>query len=266
MRFATLGLISLTISALGSTARAGASDGATPTPTTDAAARPDTPDLATDKVEWGFDVRLRQVFLPSSIIGLFVERAAGGASNTGYGFDLVRRHGTLELQLGFEFEHVNVAEGVYINSGDNVANGDTVDFILSPDHAPSNFGWYTVEFTFLNHAPINKYVAIRYGGGAGIGVLSGGVYRYDIACSAGATNSNVTPNCVPSFAPYNGQGTISPDHAGEMEPAKYDLPSVFPVINAIIGVQIKPTSKAVINIEGGIRTLPFFGVSAGYFF
>ena len=31
-------------------------------------------------------------------------------------------------------------------------------------------------------------------------------------------------------------------------------------------LQIKPTPKAVINIEAGIRTLPFFGFSAGYFF
>jgi len=38
------------------------------------------------------------------------------------------------------------------------------------------------------------------------------------------------------------------------------------VVNAIIGFQIKPTEKAVINIEGGIRTFPFFGFSGGYFF
>jgi hypothetical protein len=38
------------------------------------------------------------------------------------------------------------------------------------------------------------------------------------------------------------------------------------VLNAIIGAQIHPFDKAVINFEMGIRTLPFIGMSAGYFF
>ena len=268
MRFATLSLIMLTLASGAGVARAGAAlaDASTaqPQPTTDAAARPDTPDLASDKVEYGFDIRLRRVYLPKALIGLFVSRAAGGAANTGYGVDFVRRRGTLELQLGMEFEHINVAEGVWINSGDNVANGDTVDYILSPDHAGTDFGWFSLEFTFINHMPINKYLSFRYGGGAGLGILTGQVVRYDTACAPGATNENPTPYCVPSV--YGGQGTISPDHPGDKEPNPYGLPPVFPVVNAIIGLQIKPTPKAVINIEGGIRTLPFFGVSAGYFF
>jgi len=41
---------------------------------------------------------------------------------------------------------------------------------------------------------------------------------------------------------------------------------VFPVVTAIIGVQIKPVDKMVVNIEAGIRTAPFFGTTIGYFF
>ncbi|HEY1554731.1 MAG TPA: hypothetical protein VGF94_07825 [Kofleriaceae bacterium] len=219
---------------------------------------------ASDKPEYGVDLRLREIYLPSSLVGLFVNHAAGGASNTGFGVDFVRRRGTLELQLGFEYEHINLQEGVYVNSGDNVQNGDTVDYILNPAHAGTDFGWFTLEFTFMNHAPINKYLSFRYGGGAGIGFLTGAVKRYDIMCAPGATNDSPSPQCVPQQ--FGGGGTISPDKSGEVEPAAYDLPSVFPVVNAIIGLQIKPTPKAVINIEGGIRTLPFIGMSAGYFF
>ncbi|HTR55553.1 MAG TPA: hypothetical protein VMJ10_32975 [Kofleriaceae bacterium] len=238
------------------------SSSAAPPPPPTAGPAPD----AADKPEYGIDLRLREVYLPAGLIGLFVTRAAGGASNTGYGVDFVRRRGTLELQLGLEYEHITMQEGVYINSGDNVANGDTIDYILSPAHAGTDFGWFTLEFTFMNHAPINKYVSFRYGGGAGIGILTGAVKRYDTACAPGATNDNVTPQCVPAVLGTGGGGTISPDSSGEKEPAAYNLPPVFPVVNAIIGFQIKPTDKAVINIEGGIRTLPFIGVSAGYFF
>jgi hypothetical protein len=210
------------------------------------------------KVEYGIDLRLRQVFVPTGLLELFVEKSAGGASNTGFGVDLVRRRGTLELQLGFEFEHIEVGEGAWINKGDNVP-ADEADYILSADHAGSALGWFTVEFTFLNHAVINKMFSVRYGGGAGIGFLTGELQKYDVTCGAGATNDMPEPGCKPSAL---GGGGSDADNA----PEPYDLPPVFPVVNAIIGLQIKPTEKAVINIEGGIRTIPFVGVSAGYFF
>lgn len=274
MRFVTgLGLLAILVG----TAHAGAalddnSAASTPPPTTrtsDPNAAPDTLQTSADKVEYGVDLRLRQVFVPSGIIGLFVARAAGGASNTGFGVDLVRRRGNLELQLGFEFENITPQEGVYINSGNDVAQGDSADYLLSPAHAGSDFGWFTIEFTFLNHAPINKYLSFRYGGGAGLGILTGGIYRWDVAqCNPGATNSNPEPGCVPNTAGNPTGPTPMRDNGGGVEtaPVKYDTPPVFPVVNAIIGLQIRPIPKAVINIEGGIRTLPFIGISAGYFF
>ena len=56
-----------------------------------------------------------------------------------------------------------------IESGKNIAAGDVADYVLPENNQDSQLKWYTLEFTFLNHAPINKYVSIRYGGGAGIG-------------------------------------------------------------------------------------------------
>ena len=46
----------------------------------------------------------------------------------------------------------------------------------------------------------------------------------------------------------------------------YDLPPVMLVVNAIVGVQIRPTDEIFINVEGGLRTVPFFGTTAGYYF
>lgn len=240
-----------------------------PARTTDPAAAPDTTVVAQDKVEYGIDLRIRSVHVPQALLELFTEKAPGGSSNTGFGIDFVRRRGNLELQLGFEYEHINVPEGVFIEKGKSVP-GDAADYILDDTHAPENFGWFTLEFTFLNHAPINKYVSFRYGGGAGLGITTGGVYRWDVACAAGATNANPSPGCVPGDVSYLnfGTGHTSDDANGATEttPVKYNIPPVFPVVNAIVGLQIKPFDKAVINIEAGIRTLPFFGMSLGYFF
>jgi hypothetical protein len=230
--------------------------------TTDPSVAANPPEDPANKVEYGVGLRLRSVHVPQSVLELFIDRAAGGASNTGFGVELIRRRGTVELQLGFEFEHLTVGEGVWINKGDNVGAGDEADYVLSPDHAPSSLGWFTIDFTFLNHAVINKYVSVRYGGGAGLGIITGGLYRYNVIC-VGATNNNPEPGCVPTK--FSGAGQDS-DGQGFNSPQKYDLPPVFPVINGIIGVQFKPIDKLTINLEGGIRTLPFFGASAAYFF
>jgi len=211
-------------------------------------------------VEYGVGVRLRSVWVPKAILELFVQRAAGGAQNFGLGVDLTRRRGNTELQLGLEFERVNVGQGVWINKGDDVSAGDEADFVLGPDASGHQLGWFTVEFTFINHAEINKYLAVRYGGGLGLGIVIGELDHYNIQC-VNATNSAPEPGCVAMR--FGGNGIYS--DGGQIEVA-YDLPPVFPVVNAILGLQIKPTEHMTINVEGGIRTLPFLGVSSSIFF
>lgn len=257
MRFAT----SLTLLALmtgTAWSQAALDDAGTPQSTLDPSAAPVVTESA-PAAEYGVGLRIRQVFVPQGLLELFVDRSAGGASNTGIGVDLVRRRGNTELQLGFEYENIEVGEGVWIASGDNVAAGDEADYILSAERAGESLSWFTLEFTFLNHAPITEKVAFRYGGGAGIGFVLGSLQKYDVLC-VGATNDNPEPGCRPTQV--NSGSGIDADGA----PADYDLPPVFPVVNAIIGLQIRPVKKAVINIETGIRTLPFIGVSGGYFF
>lgn len=214
-----------------------------------------------DAVEYGLGFRLRNVRVPQFEMELFLERSPGGSSNVGFGVDLTRRRGSVELQLGFEYENITPAEGVWIASGDNVAAGDEADYLLSPDSSGKKLGWFTVEFTFLNHASITKNLAFRYGGGAGLGIITGELRRYNIICGAGATNSSPEPGCVPPR--FGGTGSYS---EGTETQVKYNLPPVFPVVNAIIGLQYKPAEKVTINLEGGIRTLFFFGLSGSYFF
>lgn len=217
-------------------------------------------------VHYGIDLRLRSVHLPQTMMGWFVARG-NGSSNIGLGIDFVRRRGNLELQFGVEYEHINLGEGVFIQNGTNVPS-DTVDYILSPAHAPENFGWLTFEFTFLYHKPLTKYLAFRYGAGLGLGVFTGGLYRWDVQCAATATIANAEPGCIPGDHIPSGTGRTASDATGAAEatPVKYDLPPVFPVVNAIVGLQFKPHARSVVNVEIGIRTLPFFGMSAGYFF
>lgn len=100
-------------------------------------------------------------------------------------------------------------------------------------------------------------IGLRLGIGGGLGILTGELQRYDVLCN-GATNATPVPGCVPPQ--FQGTGTVTGG------PTAYNLPPVFPVLNAIAGVQFRPLDKLTVNLEGGIRTMLFFGVSSSYFF
>ncbi len=191
--------------------------------------------------EWGIGIRLRNVRIPRAMVELFVDKATGSGSNYGIGVDLVRRKADFEVQLGVEWERLSMDEGIWIESGKPIPENEA-DFVEF-----DNFGWITFEATFLFHTSLTKNLAIRYGAGAGVGVLMGDVNHIDRGCT-----SSDPETCT---IETNGGQKIA-----------YDLPPVMPVLNAVIGLQVRPLEKMTINIEGGIRTLPFFGVSGTYFF
>ena len=195
-----------------------------------------------DKTSIGVGLRLRNVRVPQGLIEVFVSSAPGGASNFGFGLEVARRKGQFEVQLGLEYDSISIDKGIWIENGDTIP-ADEPDYVEFED-----FGWVTAELSFLYHTPIIPQLSVRYGGGAGIGVLTGEIIRTDYRCVD--TNPD---NCQPS-------PTATNDHK------PYDLPPVMLVINAIVGVQIRPTEEIFINIEGGLRTIPFFGTTAGYYF
>ena len=218
-------------------------------------------------IEYGVGLRLRNVRIPKGEIELFVDRAGNtGSSSVGFGIDLTRRRGNVELQLGFETEAIKGGEGIWIESGKNIATGDVADYVLPAKNQESQLRWYTLEFTFLNHAVINKYISFRYGGGAGLGIVGGKLQHLNMVCAGtGATNEMPLP-CEPNQFGGHGNAPCEEDGAACGTLVKYNIPPVFPVVNAIIGLQFRPTDKMTINLEGGIRTFLFFGTSASYFF
>ena len=230
-------------------------DEAAPAPLPDAPAEtmPVPPEDAKppSEVRWGVGLRLRRVVLPKALIELFVEQAGTSVSGTGFGLELSRRRGDFELQLGLEYEGLNGDDGIWVDKGDHPgpSTGDEVDFVEF-----DSFGWFSIEITFLNHTRLSKMLAIRYGGGAGIAILKGDIRRTDYRCSVDTLDAETLRNNCMGYA------------GSENNQTPYDLPPVFPIINAIIGIQFRPVENLVFNVEGGIRTLPFFGATAGYYF
>ncbi len=195
-----------------------------------------------DKAHVGVGLRLRNVRVPQGLIEIFVERANGGSSEFGIGLEVSRRKGNFEVQFGLEYEKIYIEPGIWIDKGDTIPE-DEPDFVEFRD-----FGWVTAEVSFLNHTPIAKQFALRYGGGAGIAIMRGDVVRTDYRCSSADTDS------------------CSESPAAENIDEPYEIPPVMLIVNAIIGVQIRPIESVFINIEGGLRTVPFFGTTLGYYF
>lgn len=196
-----------------------------------------------NKTMVGVGIRLRNVRVPKGLVELFVEEAGqgGGSSEFGFGAEIARRKGDFEVQFGIEYEKIFMEDGYWIDKGDTLPQ-DEPDFVQFED-----FGWVTAEVTFINHTQLAKQFALRYGGGAGIAIMLGDVVRTDVAC---------TSTDLDTCQPYGGPNDHTP----------YNIPPVMLVVNAILGVQIRPIEKVFINIEGGLRTIPFFGTTIGYYF
>jgi len=215
-----------------------------------------TPTVASPaKVEWGVGFRLRNVRIPKGLLELFVDRAPAGVSSTGFGIEGVRRKGNMELILGLEYEKLipdggtlsecqsDTAGCIWIDKGDMIPQDepDLVEF--------DGFGWFTIDFTFAWRNQFTKQLALRYGAGIGIGIPFGKILRTDYVCTTSDPGS-----------------CFQKPNAEHLRDEEKGVPPVLPVINAMVGLQFNPIEQVAINIEIGIRTIPYFGMSAGYFF
>ena len=196
--------------------------------------------------EYGVGIRLRGVFVPKGLLELFVEEASSGVFHPGFGLELNRRKGDFELVLGLEYESVSPEDGYWLEKGDDpLTPGQTPDFTEF-----DGLSWFTLDLTFAFRSAINEQLSFRYGAGFGLGLVLGDVYQTDSVC----TGRNIQEDCTPITG---GGGQIR-------DPA--DLPPVFPVVNLLAGLQYRPTEKITVNLEGGMRTLFFFGLSSTYYF
>lgn len=202
---------------------------------------------APPEVQWGIGPRLRLVHVPKAAIELFFEEVPSGLLAPGFGLDVTRRKGNFEINLGVEYESLAPDDGFYREKGgdDSLANISAKTDFSEFD----GFAWVTVDATFVFHTSLSPLIALRYGAGFGLGVILGEIYQTDSMC----TSADIQEDCVRDV---NG--------AQVNDPA--DLPPVFPVVNLLGGLQIRPSDRLAINVEVGMRTLLYAGIGASYFF
>ncbi len=199
--------------------------------------------LTQEKKYWGIGIRGRNLIVPKSFIENFVERAASGLNQYGYGIEVIRRKRNLELTFGVEYDNLNLDDGIWIEKGESIPQDepDLVEF--------DGFGWVAVDFNAIWHIELHKMFSLRVGAGIGLGVVLGDVLRTDYICTTSEESScSKKPNAEQDRSPEE------------------DIPPVFPLVDFIVGVQFRPLEKLTINLEAGTRSVPYLGASIGYYF
>lgn len=195
-----------------------------------------------DDAKLGLGVRARYIHIPKQAIELFVERSAGSGSHPGIGLEIIREKGDMAFTIGFEYESIAPQDGIYIEKGDTIPE-DPVDDVEFKD-----FTWASVDVSFIGQQKIvGDWLLLRFGAGLGVGYIMGDMLRTDATCVDDDVDSCQRVPGAPS------------------EPEK-DMPPVFPIVNVLTGLQVRPFANVAINIEGGIRTVPFVGTTMAFLF
>ncbi|WP_428268462.1 hypothetical protein [Haliangium sp.] len=196
------------------------------------------------EARYGIGVRLRYVSIPTEALDIFFERTAGGATHPGFGVEFTREKGSTVVALGIEYENIAPKDGIYIEKGDEIPQ-DPVDYVEFDD-----FKWVSADISIIwNPYIIDDVLAFRLGAGLGVGYIMGDMLQTDYVCTGPDVSS-----CMR-------------DPQGELDrtPSE-DVPPVFPIVNVFTGFQLRPFSHLAINVEGGVRTVPFVGTTVSLIF
>lgn len=207
-------------------------------------------------------LRFRYVVVPSFMFDLY--QADGGSTVTAPGIGLeyaVRRN-------GFEYDAWLMYASYSMKSSPFKAKSD-------PDQAyeivKSELKTLSIGADFMWSAPLDKGFSIVYGGGAGLGIVFGNLYRNQAYPPNAPGNPDTYVKCpAPGAGPGDYCGSDNDHYGSYAEPSWFDggsKPVLFPWIALPqIGLRWKPSPKFAMRLDTGL-SFPgpfFFGLSGQY--
>ena len=200
----------------------------------------DKADEATDEnpVEWGVGAQARRSRVSVRLQKIFLDGSPGPATQDGGTINFVRRTKQLDIVLGFGYDPINAVDGYYLSKGGDPLDPGDADFVSFDD----KLSWYTFDVSFIGRAKLHKILALRFGAGVGVGAIRGHGYRTSAIC----TSDQLQRDCAP-------------DPAGQRQEERIDVP-VFPVLNVLTGLELRPVRWLALDIDVGIHTAPYVAV------
>jgi hypothetical protein len=219
-----------------------------------------------DKTYQFVGARLRGLMIPSFVIGLFGD----GGKNViapNFGPEFAIRKNNFEYNFSITYTSYVMSHTTFKAPSDPQQAMELVNASLKVLYFAADFVW--------SH-PFNPQWAVTYGGGAGLGVVWGPLYRSQAYpngsggwnyCPALAQTENVDP--FGGYCAIDSKLGNKPQHViGYQEPAWTDggsKPILFPWLAIQTGLRFKPTHAFVARLDLGIGFgQVFLGLGADY--
>ncbi len=191
-------------------------------------------------IRYGVGLRFNGLFIPRRAFERFVEVAPSGVSQPEVGIEVLRRKGTFESSLTLSVAALSPEDGIWLDEPDH--NPSFVDF--------DGLAWISVDVKGVWVRAFDAHWALRYGMGIGAGFLLGEARETDYICPTGRYD---LASCAPSPTAKDIDDPI-------------DLPPVVPIVNGILGLRYSPSENVALNVDGGLRSALYVGMSVDIFF
>ncbi|MCA9679880.1 MAG: hypothetical protein H6709_08820 [Kofleriaceae bacterium] len=188
-------------------------------------------------VDWGVGVQAHRGHVSRGLQKLFVDDSPGGATQDGGGITFTRRGKQLELVIGLGFDPLDGVDGYYLKKSGTATTAGDVDYMEF-----HQLQWFTADFTVVGRLSLHKILALRYGAGLGFGVVRGEARKTDAIC----TSDRLQQDCM-----------IDPNAVDVDVPA--DIPPVLPVVNLLVGAELRPFRFLSVYVDAGLHSVPYVG-------
>jgi hypothetical protein len=240
--------------------------------------------------QFGLAFQSRWISLPSAFLGLFT-KANRPLSSYGVGLEGFRRtrdagnpNRFWELALGVGYQNMSPPDGNWLGNN-HPADIDT-DWVQF-----KNFGFWTIDFSFIQRQYFNEVFGIHYGAGLGLTIIQGDILRtssygpWDPAANNGAggfdipcTDKNLSA-CRPNVCAGGvcTEAELKSTQSGAADSADFphrfregSVPGAIPALTLLFGLDFRiPQSKGLeFRIDAGLFDLMviFLGGGIAYVF
>jgi hypothetical protein len=227
------------------------------------------PAHAEPATSWGSSGSARFISIPSWLLSAFTKQNVP-LSSYGVGVAVFRRQANRDLAVNLSYQAMGPADGNWLGRG-HAANIDT-DLVQF-----RSFGVVGLDFSSLWRIPLHPDVDFHYGGGLGVGLVTGRLLRVS---ADGCTEANAADPrlCKPRYCPAQGPCPESlharsegPPDGGPTDPHRYPdghVPPVVPVLSALVGFDfhLPAVPGLEVRLDGGFYDALFVGLGGAWIF